>query len=139
MDNQTQLQQVLERMERNSRKQLFYSRVQCVFCIVAALCCMVLLAKLLQFMPQLELLAAQMELVLTNLEAITTELEKLDMTAMVDNINTLVATSQSGVEKALSKINEIDINTLNQAVKDLAAVVQPLADFIKKITLGGLL
>lgn len=139
MDNQTQLEQILEKMERNSRKQLFYSRVQCVFSIVAALCCVVLLTKFLQFMPQLELLAAQMELVLTNLEAITGELEKLDMTAMVDNINALVTTSQSGVEDALEKINEIDIDTLNQAVKDLAAVVQPLADFVKRISLGGLL
>lgn len=139
MDNQSQLQLILERMEQNSRKQLLYSRIQCVFSVIAALCCMVLLAKILQFMPQLELLAEQLELVLTDLESITGELEKLDLTKMVDNINSLVTTSQSGVEEALKKINEIDIDALNQAVEDLAAVIQPLADFVKRISLGGLL
>lgn len=139
MDNQSQLQLILERMEQNSRKQLLYSRIQCFFSVIAALCCMVLLAKILQFMPQLELLAEQLELVLTDLESITGELEKLDLTKMVDNINSLVTTSQSGVEEALKKINEIDIDALNQAVEDLAAVIQPLADFVKRISLGGLL
>lgn len=139
MDNQSQLQLILERMEQNSRKQLLYSRIQCVFSVIAALCCMVLLAKILQFMPQIELLAEQLELVLTDLESITGELEKLDLTKMVDNINSLVTTSQSGVEEALKKINEIDIDALNQAVEDLAAVIQPLADFVKRISLGGLL
>lgn len=139
MDNQPQLQKTLEKMEENSRRQLFYSRIQCIFSILSAVCCIVLLVTVLQFLPQLELLASQAQQVLTNLEAVTAELEKLDLTEMVENINSLVTTSQTGVEEALDKIDSINFDALNQAVEDLAAVVQPLADFVKRISLGGLL
>ena len=61
-----------------------------------------------------------------------------DLSQMVENINGLVTTSQSGVEEALSKINDIDFSTLNQAVKDLSDVVNPLADFVKKLSFGGI-
>lgn len=139
MDNQAQLQKILEKLEENSRRQLMLSRVQCIFSIVSAACCIVLLVTFLRFMPQLELLAQQAEQVLTNLEAVTAELQKLDLTEMVENINNLVTTSQSGVEEALKKINQINFDALNQAVEDLSAVVKPLAEFVKKITLGGLI
>ena len=139
MDRQSQFETLLRSMEQNSRKQLQYSRIQCIFSIISAICCLVLVWKVMQFMPQLELLAQQMQLVLVNLEEVTGELKKLDLAEMVNNINTLVTTSQNGVEQTLRKINEIDITTLNQAIEDLAAVVQPLADFVKKITKGGFL
>lgn len=139
MDQQAQLQKFLEKMEENSRKQLNYSRIQCIFSIISAICCVVLLATILRFMPQLQLLAEQAQQVLTNLEAVTGELQKLDLAEMIENINNLVSTSQAGVEEALSKINEINFDALNQAVEDLSAVIQPLADFVKRISLGGFL
>lgn len=139
MNDQVQLQKLLEKIEENSRRKLLYSRIQCVFSIISAACFVILLVTVLQFMPQLEILAEQAELVLTNLEAVTAELQKLDLSEMVANINSLVTTSQAGVEEALAKINEIDFDALNQAVEDLSSIVQPLADFVKRISLGGLL
>ena len=139
MNQQNELQLFLERMEKNSRKQLLHARIQSLFSIICALLCGVLLLKVLQFIPQLESLIGQAEILLRDLDAVTRELAKLDLSTMVENINGLVTTSQSGVEEALGKIHEIDFDTLNQAVKDLSNVVKPLADFAKKITLGGLL
>ena len=139
MEQQNELQNVLERLEANSRKQLLHARLQTVFSIICALCCGILLMKLLQFMPQLESLVGQAEVLLADLNVVTKELAKLDLSIMVENINSLVTTSQTGVEQALSKINDIDFDTLNQAVKDLSDVVKPMADFVKRISLGGLL
>ena len=139
MDSQSQVEMLLRSMEENSRKQLRHSRIQCVFSMISAVCCLVLVWKVMQFMPQLELLAQQMQLVLVNLEEVTGELKKLDLNEMVNNINSLVITSQGGVEETLQKIDKIDFVTLNEAIEDLAAVVQPLADFVKKITKGGFL
>ena len=137
MENHAHLQKILERMEENSRKQLVYSRIQCIFCVISAVCCVTLVATLLRFVPQLEDLAAQADLLMGDLQSVTAELKKLDLTNMIAGINDLVATSQTGVEEAIEKISEIDISKLNKAVSDLAAVVQPLADFVKRIT-GGL-
>ena len=137
MENHAHLQKILERMEENSRKQLVYSRIQCIFSVISAVCCVTLVATLLRFIPQLEDLAAQADLLMADLQSVTEELKKLDLTDMIAGINDLVATSQTGVEEAIEKITEIDISKLNKAVSDLAAVVQPLADFVKRIT-GGL-
>ena len=139
MNQQNELQSILERMEKYSRKQLLHARLQPVFSIVCALFCGILLLKLLQFIPQLESLVAQAEVLLRDLNAVTKELAKLDLSLMVENINDLVTTSQSGVEDALTKINDIDFSALNQAVKDLSDVVKPLADLIKRLSFGGLL
>ena len=139
MNQQNELQSILERMEKYSRKQLLHARLQTVFSIVCALFCGILLLKLLQFIPQLESLVAQAEVLLRDLDTVTKELAKLDLSLMVENINDLVTTSQSGVEDALTKINDIDFSALNQAVKDLSDVVKPLADLIKRLSFGGLL
>ena len=139
MNQQNDLQIILERLEADSRKQLFHARLQTIFSIICAVFCGILLMELLQFIPKLESLISQAEVLLGDLDTVTKELSKLDLSHMVENINDLVTTSQSGVEEALDKINDIDFDTLNQAVKDLSNVVKPLADFVKKISLGGLL
>ena len=139
MNQQNELQIILERLEKNSRRQLLHARLQTIFSIVCAVFCGILLLKLLQFIPQLEDLIAQAEILLRDLDTVTKSLSQLDLSQMIKNINDLVTTSQSGVEEALEKINEIDFDTLNQAVKDLSNVVKPLADFARKISLGGLL
>ena len=139
MNQQNELQQILERLEKNSRRQLLHARLQTVFGIICTVFCGILLINLLAFIPKLESLISQAEVLLQNLDIVTQQLAKLELSTMVENINGLVTTSQSGVEEALGKINEIDFDTLNQAVKDLSNVVKPLADFARKISLGGLL
>ena len=71
----------------------------------------------------------QMETVLTNLEVVTDQLAGMDLGSMVENVDALVTTSQAGVEQAMKQSQEIDFNTLNKAIKDLADVVEPLAKF----------
>ena len=137
MENQAQIQALMEKMEKNSRKQLFYSRVQFVCTLALTVSCILLLVRIGQFMPQLEQLATQAEAVLHNLEAVTGELQKLDMVSMVENINSLVSTSQTGVEEALGTFKEINFDTLNKAIEDLADVVEPMADFVKRFSFGG--
>ena len=43
----------------------------------------------------------------------------------------LVATSESGVNDALEKLNAIDIEKLNHAIQGLADVVSPFARFME--------
>lgn len=139
MEQQNQLQQIMSKLEENSRKQLKFARIQCLFSVICAVCCVFLLVTVLRFLPQVEGMMIHAEAILTDLEVISGELAKLDLTQMVENINSLVKTSQTGVEEALGKINEIDFDALNQAVKDLSDVVKPMADFVKKLSFGGLL
>ena len=127
MDKELQYQQILEKMERNSRKQLMYTRIMCIFSVLAAVCCISILLKLNGFLPQIELFAQQAETVLSNLEIVTQELAKADLNGMVNNINDLVSISQSGIADAIGKLSEIDIEALNKTINDLSVVVERLA------------
>ena len=72
-----------------------------------------------------------------------TELAQSDLSGMVTNMDTLVAnvdglvgTSQAGVEETMKKINAIDFDALNQAIKDLSDVIEPIAKFFNTFKLG---
>ena len=87
-------------------------------------------------MPQITLIGQQAEITLadlqttlTNLEVITAELAEADLGSMADNVDSLVTSSQAGVEQAMEKLNSIDFDTLNRAIRNLSDVVEPLAKF----------
>lgn len=129
MDQDQRTLDLLERIEKANRKQVFYARLQFAFTIVAVLCCAVLLIAGIQILPKLQETAAQAETVLSNLEAVTAQLANADIGTMVEDVNALVSTSQVGVEQAIAKINDIDFDSLNDAIKDLSDVIEPIAKF----------
>ena len=125
-----------QEMLKLMKRQAAYARIQCFFSILAAVCIGVLLIALFCVWPQMQQLAGEVhtvavhaETVLDNLETVTEELAKADLAEMVNDVDTLVASSQTGVEQALEKIDAIDIDALNKAIKNLADVVEPLARF----------
>ena len=73
-------------------------------------------------MPEVRNLTRQMETVLANLELVTTQLAGMDLGVMVQNVDELVVTTREG-------LGAIDFQMLNQAIEDLADVVEPLAKF----------
>lgn len=129
------------------KKQEQLAKLQCILTGVAAACCLGILILVCTLMPRVYGLVEQTETVLTNLEAVTgqldgqmegiltnleevtQELAQTDLAGMVENVDTLATTSQSAVEHATEKLDTIDLDTLNKAIKDLADVVEPLARF----------
>ena len=110
--------------------------MQFVFSVIAAICCILLLLAGVKVLPQLQEAVLQAETVLTNLETVTTDLAQADLIGMVENVDALVTnvdglvgTSQEGVEQTMAKINAIDFDALNDAIKDLSDVIEPIAKF----------
>ena len=48
---------------------------------------------------------------------------------MIGDVDSLVSSSQAGLEETLEKVNSIDIEKLNEAIDGLAKVVEPLTKF----------
>ena len=136
MDQNQKMLELLERMEKNSRKQVFFARVQFVLTAIALACCIVLLLSGMKILPQLQNTVQQTETVISNLESVTTALAQADLANMVNNVDGLVTTSQEGIEQAMEKINAIDIEALNQAIKDLSDVINPISNFFNKFKIG---
>ena len=133
-------QQALEQLVASSRKQERYARIQCVCAVAAALFCLLLLISVCRVIPEIQQLAAQVnnlssqaETVLNNLETVSDALVQADIPGMVDNVSTLVDSSQEGVQQALEKVNAIDIDTLNKAIENLTTIVTPLANIVNKL------
>ena len=134
MEMNNELYRVMEKLEKTNRQQAMFARIQCIFSVVAAVCCLLLLLTVAKIVPDIRDLsaeisgiAAQAETVLTNLETVSDELAAADLEGLVTDVDTLVTASQEGVESAIEKLNTIDIQTLNKAIKDLADLVEPLA------------
>ena len=136
MEQDQKLVELLAQMEKSNRKQVAYARLQFVFSLIAAVCCVALLLVVIKILPQLQEVTQQAETVLQNLETVTTELAQAHLSGMVENIDALVTnvdglvgTSQTGVEETMKKINGIDFDALNDAIKDLSNVIEPIAKF----------
>ena len=129
MEEKQELRELLERLDQSNRQQAKYARWQCIFSIASAVCIVGLFVLVYALMPQVQALTAQTEVVLTNLTEVTDQLAGMDLGTMVENVDELVVTSQAGVEQAMQQLNTIDFDTLNQAIEDLSAVIEPLAKF----------
>jgi len=82
-----------------------------------------------EVIAQMQGMMAQMEGTLVNLEQITTDLAEVDLGSMVTNVDQLVSTGQSSISETMEKLNLIDFEALNQAIKNLSNVIEPLAKF----------
>ncbi len=121
--------ELMEKIEQSLEKQNRFALIQCILSAVLVGCCVGLIYVASTLLPDLQLVIQHTENALTDLETITAQLAEADLKAMVSNVDQLVSTSQSGVEEALTKLNRLDLDTLNKAIKDLSAVVEPMAKF----------
>ena len=144
MEQNQQILALLERIEKTNRRQLRFTQIFCGIALVAAVFCVITLVKFNQLMPQLSAITTQMQGVLGNMEQVAAELATLDMNSIVESIGSLVGdveglvgnvdalavSAQDSLKQTMTKLNAINFETLNQAIEDLAAVIQPLANFV---------
>ena len=135
-------------MEKYARQQLLFTKILCGIFALVLVCILVLtcavsgaakqlvavIAPLEDVVAQVEDVAAQVndmtgqaEIIMDNMETVTQTLADADLGSMVENVNTLTADSQTAVTEAIEKLDAIDIDTLNKAIRDLSDVVEPLA------------
>lgn len=138
MEENKELLELLQKIETSNRKQLLYTRIQCVAAVVAVVCFAGIYFLIKDFLPQISAIiteipkvVAQMGTVLRNLEIVTKELTAVDFSGMVGGVNALVATGQAGLEETVAKLNSIDFEALNRAIATLTEVIDPLAKFFK--------
>ena len=145
MEENKEMLELLKEIREANRKQVWYSRITCLAALVAAVSFVGVYLLVRDFLPQIngilseitgivsELpgIVARMQGVLTNLQEVTEKLTAVDFGGMIDGVNSLVASGQSGLEQTVDKLNSIDFDSLNKAIKNLEAVVEPLSKFFK--------
>lgn len=150
MDKNDQMLELLEKIEKTNRRQLLFTQIFCGIALVAAIFCIVTLAKVNQLLPELNTVVGQMQTVLGSMEEVAYELGQMDMQSivgnvealvgdigglvgnvegLVDNVDALATNAQDSLKQTMTKLGAINFETLNKAIEDLSAVVEPLAKF----------
>lgn len=134
MEENKQILELMQKMEKSARQQVRLGRILCALLLVLVVCCGALLATVSSLLPQMETalmqftqVMGQMEGLMVDLETVAATLAQADLGSMVENVDALVQTAQQSLALTMEKLNTIDFATLNQAIADLAAVVEPLA------------
>ena len=135
MEENKETLELLRKIERSSRIQIYSGYVRTGLMLVCAVCMAVLVVMVFRLMPQINEILAQAQhafnqvgTVLDYLEQTSYQLSQVDMQGMVSNVDGLVTTGQQGLQATMEKLNSIDFDALNKAIKDLSAVTQSLAN-----------
>lgn len=138
MEENKEMLELLRKIDRSNRIQTYTGYVRCALMLVCAVCMAALVIMVYRTLPQVneilgqfKLAMGQIQTVLTNLEQTSTQLAQVDLESMVSNVDTLVASGQQSLEASMAKLNSVDFDALNQAIKDLAAVIEPLANMTR--------
>ena len=131
MEENRELIELLKKIHKSNRTQTIVCSILCVFALIACVCCVVLFVKVYAMLPQMNAVFVQLETILTNLEQTSQQLAGVDLQSMVEDVDALVIAGQQSLEQTMGKLDTIDFNALNEAIGDLADVIEPLAKFFK--------
>ena len=107
---------LLAQIARYQKKEVSHIRLNTV---VGALVAAVLLVTLLVLLPRAVTLLDHME----------QSLQEIDV--FVENADRMVEENADAVADALGKVNAVDFDSLNKAIRDLSDTVHPLAEFAR--------
>lgn len=138
MEENKETLELLKKIERANRHQVWSGYIRSGLILVCAVCMVALVVMVARLMPQInEILGqagramGQIQTVLTDLQQTAGQLAQVDYAGMVSNVDNLVTTGQQSLEGMMEKLNSVDFEKLNQAIEDLAAVIEPLAKMAK--------
>lgn len=136
----TDRDELLEKLVKNSAKQLFYARVTSLAALILAavviVCLAVIVPKVMTTIDSANEILTQVSetitLADTTLESVTEMSDSIsDMGTTMD---TFITDNAETVEEVMTKLEEIDFEGLNDAIEDLGDVVEPLANFFGKFS-----
>lgn len=127
---------LMERIEASNAGQEKYARKQYHMSRITAAASVIILAVVLYtasvFIPKVNVTYQNMELIMEDLQVITSELAEADINQMISDADELAVRSQENIGSAMEKINAIDIDGLNQAIRNLSDAVEPFAKFFNQ-------
>lgn len=131
--SETDFSKLMQQIEASNEAQAKYAKKQYVMSKITAIASLIILGIVIYvaatLLPKANATFENLDLVMRDLKVVSSELAESDLEEMINNVNYLVSSSQQNVQDALTKLNSIDIESLNKAIKDLSDVVAPLAKF----------
>ncbi|WP_125142504.1 hypothetical protein [Clostridium transplantifaecale] len=125
-----EMKHFMERLERSNAGQEKYAKLQYRMSQITAAASILILCIVLYtaatVIPKVTTLFDDIQVSVSNIQKISQDLSDADLPQMIDNMDSLVTTSESSIRDAVDKLNSIDFDSLNSAIRDLANIVRPL-------------
>lgn len=128
MDNE-KLVALMEDMKKAEQKSVVYQRISALLMLIFVVSILFLIPSVISTLDTAKATLNHMNDAISKMEVALDSVEDA-----LDTVDSLAAEGENailGMETALQKVNEFDIETLNTAIKDLSDVVEPLANFFK--------
>lgn len=126
---------LMTELVNNSRKQLFYARVRTLAMVIIAAAVILFLISmapgLLKTVNQANDVMVQASDTITLANAAIESITEMSgaITDMGENMDTFITENAESVAAVMEKIEAVDFEGLNKAIKDLGTVIEPLAKF----------
>lgn len=127
--------ELMTELVNNSRKQLFYARVRTLAMVIIAAAVILFLISmapgLLKTVNQANDVMAQASDTITLANAAIESITEMSgaITDMGENMDAFITENAESVAAVMEKIEAVDFEGLNKAIKDLGTVIEPLAKF----------
>lgn len=132
MEENREILELLRKIERTNRIKLIVLIVLGVLMLAAAVSCVSLCMMIGDLLPKVDGILDQTQTILGDLEQTADALSKMDLQTMVTDVDALVRYAQESLAETMEKLDTIDLETLNQAIGDLAEIIEPLANFVRR-------
>ena len=93
----------------------------CVGVLILAVLCVIVL------LPRVNTIMNDLEVSMTGVKTAAGQLENMDLEKLFADLDSLVSSSEESMSQAMEKLDAIDMDTLNEAIQDLANIVRPLS------------
>ncbi len=94
---------------------------------IMLLSAVILVPKTVRILGEADAAMKNVQVAVENLAEVSEALAEADLSGMIEDTRALVNESSIGITEAIGKLNQIEFGTLNKAISDFQAVVEPMA------------
>ena len=122
-------------MAVTEKAQLKYQKLSFIMSAMSAFFTLIILVVVIGLavyvVPKVDTVYTRSMTSLKNMEELTTELKEAQLGETVKNINNLTLNATGDLSRAMEKLNNIDLETLNNSIQSLNDIIEPLAKLLK--------
>ncbi len=137
--SEEEFRETLAELNKANREQADYAKRTWILSMISTISIVIVAAFIMIYctflIPKVNKLLNVAQASLENIEKVSEELSEADIDGLVAEVGDLIGETEKDLALTMEKIDSLDIEELNRAIRNLSDVIEPLAEFFG--VLGG--
>lgn len=137
--SEDEFRETLAELTKSNREQADYAKRTWILTMISTISIVIVALFIIIYctflIPKINNLLAVAQTSLGNIEKVSKELSDADLDGLIVDVSDLIKTTEDDLALTMEKIDELNIEELNRAIRNLSDVIEPLAEFFGVI--GG--